>query len=204
MENALTELAASGATLVDVEIPGLTDHIVRTSLYLIRSKYDIDAFLASRPGAPVKTVDDIVASKRYHPMLDLLEGIAEGPADPLADPAYYPAYVAREEFMKTVVNLMAEHEVAALVYPTVQVVPPTRADCDAGKWPTLTFPTNTLIGSQTWMPAITVPAGLTDAGLPVGMEILARPYDEPTMFRVAYGFERVAGHRVHPETATLP
>ena len=199
--NALTELSAGAATLVDLEISDLADWIVQTSLYLTRSKYDIDRFLAARPDAPMKSVDQIVASKRYHKMLDLLEGIAAGPADPFADPTYYPAYVAREEFMKTVVNVMAHQDVVALVYPTVQVVPPTREDCDAGFWTTLTFPTNTLIGSQTWMPAITVPAGLTDAGLPVGMEILARPFDEPTAFRVAHGFEQVTGHRVHPNSA---
>jgi amidase len=62
------------------------------------------------------------------------------------------------------------------------------------------FPTNTVIGSQTWMPAITMPAGVTDAGLPVGLEILARSYDEPTMFRIAYGFEQITGHRVSPDS----
>lgn len=201
--SALTELSAGGATLVELEIPDLADWIVQTSLYLTRSKYDIDRFLAARPDTPMKSVEQIVASKRYHKMLDLLEGIAAGPDDPFADPAYYPAYVAREEFMKTVVNVMARQDVAALVYPTVQVVPPTREDCDAGVWTTLTFPTNTLIGSQTWMPAITVPAGLTDVGLPVGMEILARPFDESTAFRVAHGFEQVAGHRVHPDSAPI-
>ena len=109
---------------------------------------------------------------------------------------------AREEFMKLVVNLMEHNKLTALVYPTVQVVPPTRQDCDTGVWGTLTFPTNTLIGSQTWMPAMSIPAGLTPAGLPVGMEILARPYDEPSLFRVGYGFEQVVGHRVHP--ANIP
>lgn len=149
------------------------------------------------------SVDEIVESKRYHHMLDLLEAIAEGPKDPFSDPRYYPAYAAREEFMKTVVNLMESNGLAALVYPTVQVAPPTREDCNDGVWGTLTFPTNTLIGSQTWMPAMTIPAGLTEAGLPVGMEILTRPYDEPTMFRVGFGFEQVVGHRIHPASAPL-
>lgn len=198
IEEGLRHLEAGGASLIDVEIPDLADWLVNTSLYVIKSKYDIDRFLGSRPSAPMKSVNEIVASGRYHKMLDLLEGIAEGPDDPFSDPAYYPAYVAREEFAKLAVNLMESHGVAALVYPTCQVVPPKRADTDSGVWTTLTFPTNTLISSQTWMPALTVPAGLTDDGLPVGLEILARRYDEQTMFRVGYGFEQVAQHRVRP------
>jgi amidase len=206
MQGALTQLSAGRATLVDVEIPGLADWLVNTSLYLIKSKYDIDRFLQERSRAPMKSVNEIVGSGRYHKMLDLLEGIAEGPDDPFADPAYYPAYAAREEFMKAVVNLMESHGLAALVYPTCQVVPPTMQQTDSRAWTTLTFPTNTLIGSQTWMPAMSIPAGLADDGLPVGMEILTRPYGEPMMFRVGYGFEQVAGHHVHPQavpTASL-
>ncbi len=203
MREALAELRAGGAELIDVEIPNLTDWLVRTSLYLIKSKYDIDQFLAAIPAAPARSVAEIVRSKRYHPQLDLLEGIANGPDDPFSDPAYYPAYAAREAFTQLVVNLMARDQLTVLVYPTVQVVPPTRQDCDTGVWSTLAFPTNTLIGSQTWMPAMSIPAGLTPTGLPVGMEILARPYDEPSLFRVGYGFEQVVGHRVHPPNIPL-
>jgi amidase len=158
--------------------------------------------LKARPGAPVKSVNEIVTSGRYHKMLDLLEGIAEGTDDPFSDPAYYPTYVAREEFATLTTNLMASQQLAALVYPTCQVAPPRRKDTDDKVWTTLTFPTNTLISSQTWMPALTVPAGLTDDGLPVGMEILARRYDEPTMFQIGYGFEQVASHRVGPRSTT--
>lgn len=194
MTRAIDQLAAAGAVIVDVEIPDLQDWNIRTSLYTTKSKYDIDRFLAAKPDAPAKTVKEIVESKRYHPKLDLLEAIEAGPDDPFASGDYYPAYEAREAYMKHVVNLMGSQALTALVYPTVQVVPPTRADCDSSVWNTLNFPTNTLIGSQTWMPAMSIPAGFTEGGLPVGMEILARPYDEATLFRVGYGFEQVANH----------
>lgn len=203
ISQALLEMKAAGATLVDVTIPDLSDYIARTSLYVVKSKYDINEFLQAKPNAPMKSVEEIVQSGRYHRKLDLLENIAAGPEDPFADPVYYPAYVAREEFMKTVVNLMEANGVAALVYPTVQVAPPTRADTDSGLWNTLNFPTNTLISSQTWMPALTIPAGFTDNQLPVGMEVLARPFDEPTMFKVAYGFEQAATHRMHPASTPV-
>ena len=200
---ALGELRAGGAVLVDVTIPDLSELLMATSLYLLKSKFDLNEFLSERASAPMQTINKIVDSGRYHRKLDLLEGIADGPNDPASDPDYARAYIAREEFMRLVVNIMAREQLDALVYPTAQVAPPTREDTDSGLWTTLNFPTNTLIGSQTWMPAITVPAGLTISGLPVGLEILARPYDEPTMFRIAYGFEQVVGHRVHPQNAPI-
>ena len=85
-------------------------------------------------------------------------------------------------------------------YPSVQVAPPTREQLDTGVWTTLAFPTNTLIASQTWMPAITVPAGFTEDGLPVGLEFVAKPYDEPTAFRLAYAFEQATKQRRPPES----
>ena len=48
---------------------------------------------------------------------------------------------------------------------------------------------------------MTVPAGFTDDGLPVGLEFVAKPYDEPTMFRLGYAFEQATGHRRVPELA---
>jgi amidase len=198
MGQALSQLAAGGAELCDVTVDDLTGWIGRTSMYTIKSKYDIDAWLASRPDSPVGSVAEIIESKRYHPKLDLLEALAAGPDDPLSDLGYHTAYAAREDFMKLLVNLMESNGLSALVYPTCQVVPPTHEDTDSGLWNTLNFPTNTVIGSQSWLPSISVPAGLTGAGLPVGLEVLARPYDEPTMFAVAHGFEQVAGHRHLP------
>jgi amidase len=203
MSAALTQLTSAGAELINVTVDDLAGWIGRTSMYTIKSKYDIDAWLAGLTGAPASSVEDIVSSKRYHPKLDLLEALAAGPDDPFTDPAYHRAYYAREAFMKLLVNLMESHRLSALVYPTCQVEPPTREDTDSGLWNTLNFPTNTVIGSQSWMPAVTVPAGLSTAGLPVGMEILARPYDEPTMFAVAHGFEEIGAHRHIPESTPV-
>ena len=44
----------------------------------------------------------------------------------------------------------------------------------------------------TGLPAISVPAGFTESGLPVGMQIAGKPFDEPTVLRVAHTYERYA------------
>lgn len=44
------------------------------------------------------------------------------------------------------------------------------------------------------LPAISIPCGFSGKGLPIGLQILAKPFDEETIFRVAYTFEEKTGH----------
>ena len=201
IEAALEAMRSAGAELVDVESLDLTHWIVFTSLYITHSKHDINKFLASRPGLPVRSLEAIYEAKQFHPALDLIEDIMGGPADPHDDPEYFEKYAAREEFQRIVVNIMASNGLSALCFPSVQLVPPTREELNAGKWKVLTFPTNTLIGAQTWMPAMTVPAGFTGEGLPVGLELVALPYGEPMLFRLGFAFEQATQHRQPPDSA---
>jgi aspartyl-tRNA(Asn)/glutamyl-tRNA(Gln) amidotransferase subunit A len=53
------------------------------------------------------------------------------------------------------------------------------------------------------LPGISVPCGFADAPdgtpLPVGVQILAKPFDEPSLFRAAYAYEQATDwHRQHP------
>jgi amidase len=199
MEAALAALAAGGATLVDpVTIPTLMDYVLETSLYITHSKHDLNAFLASRSAIPYDRLEDIVEAGKTHPGLDLVDEIMGGPTDPADDPDYYRKLASREGFQRAIVNVMAQHDLDAIVYPTIQLVPPTREELDAGRWTTLTFPTNTLIASQAWLPAVSVPAGFTADGLPVGMEIVGLPYAEPDVLGLAYAFEQATQHRAAP------
>jgi aspartyl-tRNA(Asn)/glutamyl-tRNA(Gln) amidotransferase subunit A len=51
----------------------------------------------------------------------------------------------------------------------------------------------TITGSLAGVPCMSVPCGKTAAGLPVGMQILTRHFDETGMFRLAEAFERSGG-----------
>jgi Asp-tRNA(Asn)/Glu-tRNA(Gln) amidotransferase A subunit family amidase len=63
-----------------------------------------------------------------------------------------------------------------------------------------TFP-----GNLTGLPAISVPCGFTDAGLPVGLQIFARPFDEATVLRIGHAYqEATSWHERRPALATLP
>ncbi len=202
IDRALIEIAAAGAEIVDdVRVPDLMDFIVKTSLYIVESRHDFNAFIAERPDAPVRSFDELYETKQYHPGLDLMEAIAGGPSDPEEDPAYFRGLAARQDFRRTILNVMAEHSLDAIAYPDVQLPAPLKSDVRAGRWTTLTFPTNTLIASQSDLPAVSVPAGVTEAGLPVGLQLVGRPYDEAKLLGYAFAFEVARGPRIPPASA---
>ncbi|MEL6289092.1 MAG: Asp-tRNA(Asn)/Glu-tRNA(Gln) amidotransferase subunit GatA [Pseudomonadota bacterium] len=49
------------------------------------------------------------------------------------------------------------------------------------------------------LPGISVPAGLSGEGTPLGLQLIARPFDEETMFQAAMVIERAAGVAPAPE-----
>ena len=57
----------------------------------------------------------------------------------------------------------------------------------------------TVPASLAGLPAISVPAGLTGDGLPLGLHLIARPFDEPTLFRAAGVLESAAGFSHRPD-----
>lgn len=50
------------------------------------------------------------------------------------------------------------------------------------------------------IPGISVPCGFDEEGMPVGLQIMAKQYDEETLLRVAYTFEEATEfHERRPE-----
>ncbi|MEV4605023.1 amidase family protein [Amycolatopsis sp. NPDC049253] len=197
---AVKHLAGWGVHVVDgvelgdgeLDLPGW---VAATSLYTTVSKHDIDAFLAARPAAPARSVEQVHASGVFHELTDLLPDIAAGPADPADDPAYYARRLRQEDLRRRLLDLMARSGADFLVYPTVQVPPPTREALAARRWTALDFPTNTVLASQSSLPAMSIPCGFTSTGLPVGLEVLGKPLAERALLRFARAWELAATPR---------
>jgi aspartyl-tRNA(Asn)/glutamyl-tRNA(Gln) amidotransferase subunit A len=61
----------------------------------------------------------------------------------------------------------------------------------------------TIPTSLAGLPGISIPAGMAD-GLPVGLQIIGKALDEPTILRVAHAFEQTtAWHTERPPIARL-
>ena len=50
------------------------------------------------------------------------------------------------------------------------------------------------------IPAMALPMGFTRNGLPLSLQVAAKPFDEETVFRVAHAYEKAtAWHTRHPD-----
>ena len=99
----------------------------------------------------------------------------------------------------------AFERVRVMVVPTISFPAPTIEELDRGSaridgrevrlsdrrgnlFTLCTIPFN-----QTGLPALSVCCGFSPAGLPIGMQIVGRPFDEETVLRVGHAYERAAG-----------
>jgi len=62
----------------------------------------------------------------------------------------------------------------------------------AGHSPSAIIGRNTFIGNQIGLPALSVPCGLTAKGLPIGLQLTGRAFEEGLLYRVAYHYEEVS------------
>lgn len=44
-------------------------------------------------------------------------------------------------------------------------------------------------GNITGLPAMSVPCGFSSGGMPIGMQIIGKPFDEPTVFQIGHAYE---------------
>jgi amidase len=197
MDAALARLKEGGATLVTVSHPDLdaAKLIAETSVHIHEFARDLSAFLADPAAAlPVKSLAEVAAGGRYHP------GIADNIRQALAVAGdvneYRRRLAARSALRQTVMQLFARHRLDALVYPHQKrlVVPVGETQVDR----------NGVVGAVSGFPAVVVPGGFsrpTDTaplGVPVGLELLGRPWSEPLLVRLAHAFEQIENVRRLP------
>jgi len=201
VNDALATMDDAGAVLVDpVTIPEIEARLDRSSLHELRPKHDINTFLEGLANPPVESVAELHRTGMYHEALELFETIVDAPEEPTAEPEYWEAVSAQESLREAIVYLLAEQDLDALVFPDVQVVPPRYEALHSGAVTREDYTVNTIISSQSACPSISMPAGFTDEGLPVGVELLGAPYSEPRLVELASGFETQADTRRSPES----
>ena len=188
---AVDAIRKLGAGVVEVPYAGLDELLRDSSVINAEFKFDLQDFLARFPSAPVHSLADILASGKYH---QAVEGVLKRASDAASrdSESYRASLTKREQARAAILSLMNERDITAFVYPTLRRKPAVIGQPQGGS--------NCQLSATTGFPAISMPAGFTSDGLPVGMDLLGQPWSEPTLLRVAYAYERAAAPRQAPKT----
>ena len=105
---------------------------------------------------------------------------------------YYDAYYLKAQKVRTLIRREfdeAFEKFDALVTPTSPTVPFTMGEKLDDPMQMYLSDVCTLPINIAGLPAISIPAGFTD-GLPIGMQIIARPFAEETILRIAHAYQQ--------------
>jgi Asp-tRNA(Asn)/Glu-tRNA(Gln) amidotransferase A subunit family amidase len=200
---ALDDLRRAGAAIVDpAPVDGL-DQIRRADPTgpCMGFKYDINRYLASRGTlVPVKSLTEIVKSRRFHPTVQRrLEQAEAGPEHGPDSPECASETNYRDRVRAAVTKTMDALKIDAYVYPTWSNPPRLIGDLNTPHGDNSQF-----FSPTTGFPAVQVPMGYTRGGLlPAGVTFFGRAWSESTLLGLAYAYEQETRHR-HPPASTPP
>jgi Asp-tRNA(Asn)/Glu-tRNA(Gln) amidotransferase A subunit family amidase len=167
---------------------------LRVNSFELRTAFD--AYLLRRGAtSPIKTFAELVASGRYLKgggqetrfQETMKVGVLESDAE------YLSRLENQRMIRRLLVELMDRYRVDALVYPVKSLPAPMVGSSDDG-------PRDNSISAVTGLPAIVLPAGINEEGLPLALELLGRPFSEPKLIQLGYAYEKASHARVAPKS----
>ncbi len=190
--DAVHRLARLGATIVDVPLPPSFGPVVEQLLL-------DDPVRARAGGGSSRTAETSAYHRRlkaerghlYSPHILALVNIGES----VPGPDYLGHLQLRSVFLRQMRALYREHELDVIAHPTAPDKPPPRRLYMSTR---LTGPWN-----EVGFPSLSLPVGLDDDGMPVGLCLNAPPLAEPRLFSICLALEDDIGFtELRPEILT--
>jgi amidase len=189
LRKALDGFKAQGAEVIDVSVPGLDDLLRDSSVIADEFKFDLADYLSRQPNAPVKSLGEIIDRGLHHAELDATFRLRNQPEKRETE-HYRQAFIKRRALRAAVTATLEELRVDALAYPTLRRKPALIGEAQAG--------TNCQLSATTGLPALSMPAGFTNDGLPIGLELLGGAWEEARLLKYAYAWESASKLRKAP------
>ncbi len=193
IEQALDTLVAEGVVCVTLDVPDLKQHNDATGSTLVM--FEMMQSLPAYAQAQGLSMDALLAGVGSPDVVRIFSGQL-GDARVTAT-AYAGALSRRQKLQAAYARHFADHRLDALAFPTCRMTAPPVGHDDKvqlGGRQVPTFQTlirNTDPGSNAGLPGISLPAGLTAEGLPVGLELDGALGSDRHLLAVAAAIERV-------------
>jgi amidase len=191
VRHALDIMRLHGAETTEATIPNFDALLQGTSLINAEFKFDLLDFLAHYPNAPVHSLSEILDSGKYDKAVEAVFRRANMVEARESDQSK-AALARRGPAKDAIVDAMRASRLDAIAYPTLRRKPAKIGEAQGGS--------NCQLSATTGLPAISVPAGFTSDGLPIGIELLGDRFAESTLLKLAYSFEQATLLRRLPPT----
>jgi amidase len=195
VRSAIAVMKAQGAEVIDVIAP-LDTFAANTSLVFAEMGVAMDEYLARMSGAPVRTFSELVATGLHHETADgRIRPAAAIPRD--SAPLRAAVVNQRRASLRTaILKVMDSLRLDVLVYPSTRQLPALVGETPLG--------INCALAAHSGFPSLAMPAGFTVSGVPVGMEMMGRPFTDARIVSLGYALERANPlRRPPPSTPSL-
>ena len=200
-------LQAEGVTIVPIREPIYNSSRISNELDVQRFEYrqELTSYL-QRPetqGMHPASMPDLYASGKFLVIPSQYEYVNTALSSSTSNDTYAMKQLRIQELRLALANTFARNELQALIYPEqANLVVKTGSSSQSGR--------NGILGALTGSPVVTVPAGRSPQsqeapeGVPIGMEILGRPWSEDMLLAIASLVERISPQRPPPVLARQP
>jgi aspartyl-tRNA(Asn)/glutamyl-tRNA(Gln) amidotransferase subunit A len=177
IDRAIHELESLGASLIEVEIPNLENcAAMEANITLVEATSYHEPDLGRQPDEYGTDVRTNLEAGRY-----------------LLGTDYVKSQRARILLQQNFINAFSRADV--IVSPTLPAFPPPVGEVwvqsgELREYVVDAFLRFNIPYDLTGFPAITIPCGFGSTGLPIGLQVAGKAFDETTIFRVAHTYEQ--------------
>ena len=189
VQKTIDALKKAGADTLDVAIPGLDDLLRDSSMINAEFKFDLADYLAKSDHPPVKSLGEILDRGLYHTALESTFRLRNAPEQRETDAARRTR-IKRTALRQAVDGVLQGDRLVALLYPTLRRKPARIGDGQGGS--------TCQLSAHSGLPALSVPAGFTEDGMPIGMDLLGAAFTEQELLSLGLAIEETLHFRRTP------
>jgi Asp-tRNA(Asn)/Glu-tRNA(Gln) amidotransferase A subunit family amidase len=193
MSASMEAMRKAGATLVPIKDAFDINEIGEMQVATYETSFYFDAYL-NQENAPFKSLEAILNSGKL--AKEISDSTRNRVKLSMKDPEFKERMLKRGLLQERVMKIMADHKLDAIIYPFSRT--------PVGKIGGTQARHNGFLSAVTGFPALILPAGFSKptetapVGVPIGLEMLGRPWSEARLLKMGYAFEQATKARRSP------